>query len=86
MAVLETEMRLLTAILLIWATTVLAEEPTKVAEGTCSTAWEALPCDKYLYKGNVYVLIWKNGEVWRIVKLTEEGEELVYQAPTRYWI
>lgn len=87
MDVLETEMRLQTIIFLLGlvATPVHAEEPVKVAEGVCTFPWGDTPCDKYLYKGNVYILVWKDGEIWRLVKLTAEGEQLIFQAPTRYW-
>lgn len=87
MDVLETRMKLQTFILLFWlvATPVHANEPVKVAEGECSLGGLALPCDKYVYKGNVYVLVWKDGEIWRLVRLEADGEVLIFQAPTRYW-
>lgn len=75
-------------LILLWAfaTVALAQEPIKVGEGMCSDTWVTRPCEKYLYKGNVYVAIFEDGEIYRLVKLTEDGEELIYQAPKRYWI
>ncbi len=87
MVVLEIEMKLQTIILLLGlvATPVRAEEPVKVAEGVCTFPWGDTPCDKYLYKGNVYILVWKDEEIWRLVRLEADGEVLIYQAPKRYW-
>lgn len=61
------------AILILGMTDASATEPLKVAEGVCTVPWGETPCDKYLYKGNVYILVWK------------DGEQLIFQAPTRYW-
>ena len=88
MVVLEIEMKLRTIIFLLGlvSTPVLANEPVLVAEGECSLGGLALPCDKYVYKGNVYILVWKDGEIWRLVRLTADGEVLIFQSPKRYWI
>ena len=72
------------AILTLVVMPVSATEPVKIAEGVCTFPWGDTPCDKYLYKGNVYILVWKDGEIWRLVKLTPDGEVLIYQSPKRY--
>lgn len=60
--------------------------PVKIGEGMCSDSWVSRYCEKYTWKGRVFIVIFEDGEMYRLVELTEDGEELIYQAPKRFWI
>lgn len=60
--------------------------PVKLGEGMCSDSWVSRYCEKYAWKGRVFIVIFDDGDIYRLVELTEDGEELIYQAPKRFWI
>jgi len=61
-------------------------EPVLLDAGKCQLSVGDLPCEKYAYNGRAYIVVWKDGELYRIDRFNEDGSVTnIYQAPPRTW-